>query len=267
MKNWFKSLSKTLKFILVIAPLAVGGGLLVLGVWLNNNIALILVSVICFAVHLFFLTLNGAVETEIKREKTNKKYEEAVSKLPQNVPMKTAEQMYEYTVAHGFGKGVVGWGKKHFKVLEKSLTPDEEAIICFVAQRDEDDRLTGFQAYAITNKRLLIAQQGIPGESVKSVNLDNLNDVTYHTGLYDGYLEFDTFKERVSIAFPFHKEDAMRLYTLINEYFSEFKKNQPAATNNSFSNADELRKFKQLFDDGIITQEEYEEKKRQLLNK
>lgn len=32
------------------------------------------------------------------------------------------------------------------------------------------------------------------------------------------------------------------------------------------SNADELRKYKQLFEDGIVTQDEYEAKKKQLLN-
>lgn len=264
MKNWFKSLNKTLKFILTIAPLALGGGLLLLGVWLDKNIALILVSVLCFAVHLFFMILNGSIESQRKRDEANERHDEAVSRLPKGVPMKTAEQMYEYNVAHGFGKELLGWRKKHFDVLEKSLAPDEEVNICFVALRDADDATAGVHAYAITNKRLLIAQQGISGESVKSVNLDNLNDVTYRTGPYHGYLEFDTFKERVSVAFP--KEEATRLYALINEYFSEFKKNQPTAANNSLSSADELRKFKQLLDDGIITQEEYEEKKRQLLN-
>ena len=268
MKNWFGSLSKTLRCILILAPLIAGGALLLLGVWLDRNIALIIIAVIAFAVFLFFLILNGGVEAQTKREEAAKKHEKAVSDLPQGVPVKTAEQMYEYTVAHGFGKGIVGWGKKHFKVLEKSLTLDEEAIICFVAMSDSADARAGFHAYAITNKRLLFAHKTVCGESVKSVNLENLNDVTYRTDLYHGYLEFDTLKERVSIRFP-DKEEVMRLYTLVNEYFSEFKKktNQPLAATNSLSSADELRKYKQLFDDGIITQEEYEEKKQQLLKK
>lgn len=35
--------------------------------------------------------------------------------------------------------------------------------------------------------------------------------------------------------------------------------------NNVLSNADEIRKYKQLYDDGIITQEEFERKKQELL--
>lgn len=266
MKNWFKSLSKTLKCIFIFVPLVIGGGLLVLGVWLDNNTALIVTSVIAFVIFLFFLILNGCTEAQIKKEETAKRHEQDVRDLPQNVSMKTAEQMYEYTAAHGFGKGIVGWGKKHFEVLEKSLASDEEAIICFVALDNETDTTVGFRAYVITNKRLLVAQKTICGESVKSVNLENLNDITYRTGFYHGYLEFDTLKERTSVIFP-NKEDAMRLYALINEYFSNFKKtiNQPSSTNNSLCSADEIRKYKQLFDDGIITQEEYEAKKQQLL--
>ena len=41
----------------------------------------------------------------------------------------------------------------------------------------------------------------------------------------------------------------------------------PAPSSNNFSVADEIRKLKQLLDEGIITQEEFDEQKRKLLNK
>ncbi|NMC57004.1 MAG: SHOCT domain-containing protein [Eubacteriaceae bacterium] len=44
-----------------------------------------------------------------------------------------------------------------------------------------------------------------------------------------------------------------------NEISKEFK-------NNQYSAAEEIRKFKELLDEGIITQEEFDEKKKQLLN-
>ena len=40
----------------------------------------------------------------------------------------------------------------------------------------------------------------------------------------------------------------------------------PESSTNSISAADEIMKFKQLLDGGIITQEEFNEKKKQLLN-
>lgn len=48
---------------------------------------------------------------------------------------------------------------------------------------------------------------------------------------------------------------------------SQSKEATPASTiiENSTSSADEIRKFKELLDEGMITQEEYEAKKKQLL--
>ena len=43
------------------------------------------------------------------------------------------------------------------------------------------------------------------------------------------------------------------------------KAEQQAVISNNLSNADEIRKYKQLFDDGIITREEFENKKKELL--
>lgn len=40
---------------------------------------------------------------------------------------------------------------------------------------------------------------------------------------------------------------------------------QAPSTNTGISEADEILKYKQLLDDGAITQEEYEAKKKQLL--
>ena len=44
---------------------------------------------------------------------------------------------------------------------------------------------------------------------------------------------------------------------------SETKNNIPL--NNSTNNADEIKKYKELLDGGIITQEEFDAKKKQLL--
>lgn len=58
-------------------------------------------------------------------------------------------------------------------------------------------------------------------------------------------------------------EEAQRIYDFIMPKIAETKvakTSQPAA-----SSADEIRKYKQLMDDGIISEEEYENKKSQLL--
>lgn len=54
---------------------------------------------------------------------------------------------------------------------------------------------------------------------------------------------------------------------VIKSAFDEFKETSFDTTDSGtgLSSADEIRKFKQLLDDGIITQEEFNEKKKQLL--
>lgn len=51
----------------------------------------------------------------------------------------------------------------------------------------------------------------------------------------------------------------------LSELWCKSKKNAPVVVNN-LSAADEIKKYKELLDLGIITQEEFDQKKKQLLN-
>ena len=59
-------------------------------------------------------------------------------------------------------------------------------------------------------------------------------------------------------------ESHLYIARLIQKYIAEYGKSQPEAPA-QLSSADELRKYKSLLDDGIISQEEFESKKKQLL--
>lgn len=184
--------------------------------------------------------------------------------------MKTAQQMYDYSVKNGFGKGISGWGQKSFAVVEKQLLPDEEAIICFIGLHNyvSMTQHAGNYAYAITNKRLVLGQKKVIGEATQFVNLANINDITYSAGGIYGYITIDTFKECIKICFS--TQEAAKLYPVLNKYFADFKHRSKTASAPvihaaSASPADELRKYKQLLDDGIITQAEFNAKKKQIL--
>ena len=61
-------------------------------------------------------------------------------------------------------------------------------------------------------------------------------------------------------------EDAEEAYNYIMKRFREFKENKTVqSSNTNISSADELKKYKDLLDQGIITQEEFDTKKKQLL--
>ena len=184
--------------------------------------------------------------------------------------MKTAEEMNKFSEENGYGKNGWGWGVKHFGVIEKMLLPDEEVLLTFTGLHNYVS-MTNHEsnfAYAITSKRLILAQKNVfAGEKSKIINLDNLNDITKNKGILNGVIAFDTIKETFNVNVTASCAD--KLYSAISELISDFKREkQSNQTTNIIQNstADEILKFKNLLDAGIITQEEFDKKKKELLN-
>ena len=178
--------------------------------------------------------------------------------------MKTASEMYQYYKTNDFGENIYGWGEKHFKIIEKSLANDEQAEICFMGLfHNAQNEALGYFAFAITNKRLICAQKkALGGDVIKFINYDNINDITVQNNLIgSSTLTFDTYKEIFKVWFG--GKQAEKVYDSVEKFLSNQRNNKKSAP--SISAADEIRKFKQLLDDGIITEEEFESKKRELL--
>lgn len=68
-----------------------------------------------------------------------------------------------------------------------------------------------------------------------------------------------------SSTYTVFKKSAETLYKEISSIIAHYHPQEAVVTNAPISNADEIRKFKQLLDDGIITEEEFEKKKQELL--
>ncbi len=64
---------------------------------------------------------------------------------------------------------------------------------------------------------------------------------------------------------PFRRKEANRVYEFIDEKLKSINRIKLEEKNSNISNADEILKFKKMLDEGIITQEEYEKKKQELL--
>lgn len=91
------------------------------------------------------------------------------------------------------------------------------------------------------------------GVNVKNYNLFNKQDLQYST------------IDNNSIGIPLgKKKEAEKIYNTINDKIKEAY--LKTVTSIERSNADEIREYKKLLDDGIITQEEFEKKKQELLN-
>lgn len=182
--------------------------------------------------------------------------------------MKTAQDMYQYCLDNNFGEGMTRkWALKHFALIEQSLQPDEEAIMCFIGLHNyiSATKHDNNFAYAVTNKRILMAQQKMIGQNFQSISIDNLNDITMTTGVLMGVITIDTIKEKFNVAI--NKQVANNINRVIHDVLHSLKEDKkiPAQTQTGVSSADEILKYKNLLDMGIISQDEFDKKKKQIL--
>lgn len=190
-------------------------------------------------------------------------------KLEKN-PLQLAEGMYNYCKQNGYGSGWnEKWGVKHFQVIEKSLMDKEEVLMTFIGLHNYESptKHDNYFAYAITNKRIIMAQKNmIAGENLQTVYLDNINDITFKSGVLFGVMTIDTIKETFNVGL--NKESAQKINAKVHEVLDQLRNansqsSQPVQA--GISVADEIKKFKELLDAGTISPEEFEAKKKQLL--
>ena len=104
------------------------------------------------------------------------------------------------------------------------------------------------------------------GQKFKAVAHEKINDITFNKGMVFGVLTIDTPKEKFNVAL--NKNSASAINSNIHQVFDELKHSNNAQIQHTsaVSAADELKKFKELLDMGVITQDEFDAKKKQLLN-
>lgn len=195
------------------------------------------------------------------------KMKDAEIKEESQKKINAAEQMYQYCIDNNYGSGMNRtWGVKHFLLIEQALQPDEEVKMCFIGLHNyvSPSKHDNNFAYAITNKRIIMAQQKVVGQNFQSVAYSNLNDITLSTGMVYGIITIDTYKETFNIALD--KISAKKINDKVHEIlFSVRQSKSVHAQTQTVSSADEILKYKNLLDMGAITQAEYEKKKKELL--
>lgn len=135
---------------------------------------------------------------------------------------------------------------------------------------DVDDK-----SITINRKGLMnFATQGLKGN--KTIPFRSITSIQIKKpGLANGYIQFSLLgggEAKKGITDAAHDENTI-MFTSKSTYeqmielksFIESKQDQFETNSSNVSSADELRKYKQLLDDEIINQEEYDAKKKQLL--
>lgn len=117
----------------------------------------------------------------------------------------------------------------------------------------------------ITDKRVIFCNSTLGTINQKQIMVKDINSIDEHiSGLTKtGELRINGITESFIIKI-FKKGLGEEIKKAINK--AENMKEDNKSINTIISNADEIRKYKQLYDDGIITQEEFEKKKNELLN-
>ena len=179
----------------------------------------------------------------------------------------TAEGLYNFCITNNLGIGMTrNWGIKHFSVIIKALLPNENILLPFIGLYDYSGstKHEGYYAFAITNKRIIIGQGKMIGQNLQTVELNNINDITLKTSTLSGNIIIDTYKETISIGLS--STYAENVYEKIQETINELKKTNTTQGNYKNDIVSELKQYKELLDLEIITQEEFDKKKKELLN-
>lgn len=115
--------------------------------------------------------------------------------------------------------------KKHSKVVEKFLNPDEEVKFAFAAQKN-DSTTDIFNTYvvALTNKRIILGRKRLFfGFFYTSITPDMFNDLTVKMGIVWGKIYIDTVRELVILS-NIDPKALDSIETNITEYMMNEKK-------------------------------------------
>jgi hypothetical protein len=182
--------------------------------------------------------------------------------------LKTLDAVINYINSKGYCHKPFDFTTAAKQVVE-SLKKDEEIIFACATSALVNGAYTFKNGViAITNERLIYAVKTnslfAKNLVTKSISLDFVSDITKTVLKAYGFgnIAFDCRNEQFNYVVSLDALDQM--YTDINNALdhSHSKNTQGNAT---ISSADELKKFKELLDAGIITQEEFDAKKKQLL--
>ena len=188
--------------------------------------------------------------------------------------MKTVQEMIE--MANQYQSTAAGLTRTNnkklpFQMIIDNLNPEENVILAFGASGASVGK-TPYQmvAIAFTNERLLIA--GKPNSlvgtfmsaGVKSIKIDKVNSV----GVFGMNVRLDTIGDEDIALGSYSPEIRSKLSAEIQKIVSEYQ-NTHGKTAQSVTNviqkspAEQIKEYKDLLDSGVITQEEFDAKKKQ----
>lgn len=172
---------------------------------------------------------------------------------------------------HSFANG------KNIKTLEAALVDGEAPIIAwntnaeFSAGRKKAQTIAGF--VMITNWRIMFASSVLANKTFRSILLNDSVAVGSETSAMFSRLTLTTPAEHMAFLIPYGAESCMRVLRAVetaqqtNRDFDRQKRqqNNPVAQPETQSIAEKIEELAGLKEKGIITEEEFSQKKAELL--
>ncbi len=168
------------------------------------------------------------------------------------------------------------FAEEDYEAVKEYLDSDEEpeyilkgASISIEGGNSEDRKgsLTGTARTAVTEKRVLtVVPQKIMGEDTKSVSYEDMGGVDFNKGLMNKYLKFQSHGRTYKI----HTRDAektKKAIKYIRDRKQKLEKEKQSSGGPENDPTEQLKNIKELHDQGVLTDEEFEEKKSDLLDK
>lgn len=183
--------------------------------------------------------------------------------------MKTAEEMYMYCVENQTNGADTTPEKSldHFRAVQDAMDGDEYALSCFMGLHNyvSISRHENEFAYAVTDRRVIMGQKQTISSGLKIIPFTNLNDIIVATGTAASILiDADSGQTRVKV----NNQVAENIKKKIEGIMLTIKKKKydwERETMLGMGTAEDIRQFKTLLDEGIITEGEFSEKKKQIL--
>ena len=115
--------------------------------------------------------------------------------------------------------------KKHVKLIDNNLNPNEHVLYAFAAQNDlTHGSIFNTAVLAVTNERLIVAQDRIIiGYKVSTVTPDQYNDLQINAGIIWGTITIDTLKETIYFS-NISKKALSEIQKNISTYMIDAKK-------------------------------------------
>lgn len=197
--------------------------------------------------------------------------------------MRTAEKMLQFCIDHGtIGEWRPRKRLPDFEMAADCMEEGEYAVMCFMGAYSETN-LKGLDSTwyigvkekdnrwlcAFTNKRIIMTQKSIPPGRFISIPYERLYDVSI--GISAPYANVIISTVNGDMDIHMDADQGYQVKGLLNDVREQVpelgcaKRERQPETCGEYSPADEIKKYKELLDEGAITETEYEEIKKKLL--